>query len=134
MKTRLVNYRDGEIHLSFAIDRPKVTIGRAVDNMIQLAHENISKHHGLICKTEKGWSIEDLKSRNGVFVNGTRIEKADLKEGDRVKIGPHEFYFETNVPSDDFVPSHIIEMSTIIGHQTVIGENTDEKGGANSAP
>lgn len=119
MKTRLVNYRESEIDLMFVINRPRVTIGRETDNMVQLPHEKISKHHGVIIQTEDGWVIEDLGSRNGVFVNGQRTTRAELKHGDCVRIGPYELYFETDVPYDDFVPSHIVEVSSKVDDQTL---------------
>jgi pSer/pThr/pTyr-binding forkhead associated (FHA) protein len=124
MKTRLVNYREGAIDLVFAIDRPRITIGRDTDNMIQLPNEKISKHHGVILQTPDGSAIKDLQSRNGVFVNGRRTTRAELKNGDCVKIGPYELYFETNVPYDGFVPSHIIEVSSKVNDQTLSDENT----------
>jgi pSer/pThr/pTyr-binding forkhead associated (FHA) protein len=119
MKTRLVTYRDGAIDLMFIIDRPRITIGRDTDNMIQLPNERVSKHHAVLLKTKAGWAIEDLQSRNGLFVNGTRTAREDLKNGDRVRIGPFDFYFETNVPHDDYVPSHIIDVSSKVNDQTL---------------
>lgn len=127
MKARLVNYREGEIDLMFPIDRPKVTIGRETDNMIQLPHEKISKHHGVILQSKDGWVIEDLRSRNGIYVNGHRTTRSDLKNGDCVKIGPYELYFETNVPYDDYVPSHIIEVSSKVNQQTLSDKNKTRK-------
>lgn len=119
MKTRLVSYRGAKIDLAFPIAEPRVTIGRENDNMIQLPHEKVSKHHGVILQTKDGWAIEDLHSTNGIFVKGKRTEHAKLKDMDTVKIGPYEFYFETNVPSDDWVPSHIIDMSAGVHDQTL---------------
>ena len=124
MITRLVNYRESEIDLMFTIDRPRITIGRETDNMIQLPHEKVSKHHGVILQSKGAWVIEDLQSRNGVSVNGHRIERAELKNGDCVKIGPYDFFFETNVPSDDFVPSHIIEVSSKVADRTLHDEDS----------
>lgn len=127
MKTRLVNYREGDIDLMFLIDRRRVSIGRATDNMIQLPDQQISKHHGVILQTKDGWIIEDLQSRNGVFVNGQKTTRAGLKNGDCIKIGPYELYFETNVPYDNFVPSHIIEVSSKIDDRTLPGGNAPGK-------
>lgn len=127
MKTRLVNYREGDIDLMFLLERPRITIGRATDNMIQLPDEKISKHHGVVLQTRDGWVIEDLQSRNGVFVNGQRTTRAVLKDGDCVRIGPYELYFETNVPYDDFVPSHIIEVSSRINDQTLSEDTPGSK-------
>ena len=119
MNTRLVSYCGSKIDLAFPIERRRNTIGREDDNMIQLPHEKISKHHGVILQTKAGWVIEDLQSVNGIIVNGQRTARAKLKDGDTVKIGPYEFYFETNVPSENWVPSHIINMSTKVHEQTV---------------
>jgi pSer/pThr/pTyr-binding forkhead associated (FHA) protein len=46
MSTRLVSCRGGKIDLAFPIQGPRVTIGRKADNMVQLPHANVSKHHG----------------------------------------------------------------------------------------
>lgn len=127
MKTRLVNYRGGKIDLAFPIQGARVTIGREADNMVQLPHEKVSKHHAVVVPAQNGWVIEDLKSTNGVIVNGKAVEWAALKDGDRVKIGPFEFYFETNVPSDDWVPSHVIDMSSGVHLKTMPKKEPEEK-------
>ena len=62
-----------------------------------------------------------------MLVNGQRVQNAALKNGDRVQIGPSEFYFETNVPSDDWVPSHIIDLSSQVHQQTIRKHEPPEK-------
>lgn len=119
MKTRLISYREGAIDLMFALDRARNTIGRDLDNMIQLVHEEISKHHAVILQKNDTWQIEDLDSTNGVSVNGKQVVRAELKEGDIVKIGPFEFNFEMNVPDYDWVPLHIVQMGTQIQQNTI---------------
>lgn len=118
MKTRLVNYREGEIDLVFPLNTRHATIGRAPDNTIQLPDDRVSKHHAVLQHTEETWIIQDLESRNGVLVNGQLTTKAELKDGDSVNIGPYELYFELDVPSYDWVPSHILDVSTHVGGQT----------------
>jgi len=125
MKTRLINYREGAIDLMFALDRPRNTIGRDVDNMIQLVHDEVSKHHAAILQNKGAWTIEDLNSRNGVLVNGKRVVRAELKDGDTVKIGPFMFNFEVNVPEFDWVPAHIVELGTQIRHHTIFENRPD---------
>jgi general secretion pathway protein A len=119
MKTRLATYHGGKVDLAFPLQGPRVTIGREADNQIQLPHEKVSKHHAQLLAAAAGWSIEDLQSTNGVFVNGQKVPRAELKDGDRVKIGPFELYFELNVPSDDWVPSHIIDLSSEVHQHTI---------------
>ncbi|HUF16688.1 MAG TPA: FHA domain-containing protein, partial [Thermoanaerobaculia bacterium] len=43
--------------------------------------------HARVDRTPAGYQIEDLKSRNGTFVNGDRIETALLKNNDRIRLG-----------------------------------------------
>lgn len=123
MKTRLVSYLGGKIDLAFPIEAGRTTIGREADNMVQLPHEKVSKHHAVIIAEAGGWAIEDLGSTNGIIVNKKKVQRAELKDGDLVTLGPFEFYFETNVPSDDWVPSHIIDMSSGV-HQKTISKGT----------
>ena len=76
---------------SMAVDlkgRERITIGRAPDNQIVLDHPQVSRVHALIERMGTRYRIKDLKSANGVFVAGKRIEKeAWLKEGDEIRIG-----------------------------------------------
>ena len=120
MKIRLASYRDSKIELAFPIQpRSRVTIGRESDNVIQLPHEKISKHHAAIYETKQGWMIEDLQSKNGILVNGQRETEAKLANGDLIKLGPYQFYFETEVPSDDWIPSYILDDSTRTNDRTL---------------
>ena len=112
MNTRLVSYRSGKTDLAFPIQGSRVTVGREDDNEIQLPHEKVSKHHAALLPAEGGWAIEDLGSTNGLFVNGKQVQRAALKHGDHVKIGPFELYFETKGVSDEWVPSYLMDLSS----------------------
>ncbi|MBI4041512.1 MAG: FHA domain-containing protein [Deltaproteobacteria bacterium] len=60
------------------------TIGRASECDIPLDSQGISKKHAVVTvEPNKIW-IQDLDSRNGVYVNGVKIEKKELKLGDRI--------------------------------------------------
>ncbi|MCU0521631.1 MAG: FHA domain-containing protein, partial [Anaerolineae bacterium] len=66
-----------------------ITIGRSPENTITLDHPLVSRYHALIERLGTRRRIKDLKSANGVFVNGQRIdEEAWLQDGDVVHIGP----------------------------------------------
>ena len=74
------------------INRPKFMIGRAEDCQLKSKNELISRYHCVIL-TEEGYvGVRDLGSRNGVFVNGSKIEEeTELRNGDKLTIGPLEF-------------------------------------------
>ena len=128
MNTRLVSYRGGKTDLAFPVEGSRVTIGREDDNEVQLPHEKVSKHHAVLLPAKGGWSIEDLGSTNGVFVNGKQVQRAALKHGDRVKIGPFELYFETKGVSDEWVPSYLMDLSSKIHDPTILKTKPPHKG------
>ncbi len=66
------------------------TVGRGRDAAIRLADARASRVHARIRVEERGASIEDLGSKNGVRVNGVRIEprrRSPLGAGDEILLG-----------------------------------------------
>jgi pSer/pThr/pTyr-binding forkhead associated (FHA) protein len=47
----------------------------------------VSRVHCHLSATETELSIEDLRSTNGTFVNGQRVQQSALRDGDRVRVG-----------------------------------------------
>jgi pSer/pThr/pTyr-binding forkhead associated (FHA) protein len=72
---------------------PLSTIGRNPRNMIRLTQSAVSSRHAEIRLTAEGYTLKDLGSANGTFVNGQRITEALLKSGDRILIGTYTFEF-----------------------------------------
>lgn len=70
------------------------TIGRGLDNDIQLPSEHVSRHHARIYNLPESCTIEDMGSTNGVLVNGELQTSCVLKDGDKVQIGKEIFLFE----------------------------------------
>jgi len=77
-------YQGGEFPL-----RPhrEIVIGRSSDLDMVLVEDMVSRKHAKITTDDKAVSIQDLGSTNGTFVNGEKIRKVDLKDGDRILIG-----------------------------------------------
>ncbi len=72
----------------------RLTVGRAPENDIQLDLLQISKQHAVFGRDAQGWTLEDLKSTNGVYVNGRRIARCRLRATDVIQIGPFLFRLE----------------------------------------
>jgi len=66
-------------------------IGRALDNDIVVADHAVSRYHAELRNAAGAYSIADLGSHNGTFVNGQRVTVAPLSDGDIVGIGPSAF-------------------------------------------
>ncbi|MDE3245091.1 MAG: FHA domain-containing protein [Acidobacteriota bacterium] len=71
----------------------EVHIGRELDNTLRLADPSISRHHAVIRQTGNGYEVQDLQSSNGVLLNGSRIQTAPLRDGDRVTLGQIQITF-----------------------------------------
>lgn len=67
----------------------ELTIGRSSDNDIQFPQDpSVSRKHAVLMLGSNGFSIQDLQSSNGTFVNGNRIHGVtQIKEHDIVKVG-----------------------------------------------
>jgi pSer/pThr/pTyr-binding forkhead associated (FHA) protein len=69
------------------------TIGRLTDNLIAIDSPGVSSHHAYIFRSANDFVIEDLQSTNGTFVNGKRISRCKLANGDVVGVGKHTLVF-----------------------------------------
>lgn len=77
-------YEGGEFPLE---DGKDIIVGRSSELDMVLVEEMVSRKHAKITVRRAKITIEDLGSTNGSFVNGERIQQAELHEGDRVLIG-----------------------------------------------
>lgn len=76
---------------SIALKHGKLLIGRAEDCDVRPLGEEVSRRHCVVMAEGDGLTVEDLKSRNGTYVNGVRIAaKVTVADGDIVRVGPLE--------------------------------------------
>ena len=71
----------------------KTSVGRTPDNDLQIDAKFISRHHAVILAGPVNTVIEDLNSTNGVLVNGQRVTRQVLSDGDEVIIGRAHYRF-----------------------------------------
>jgi chromosome segregation ATPase len=90
--TRLLICRDGGREVVHMLGR-KTSIGRTPDNDLQIEAKFISRHHAVILAGPVNTVIEDLNSTNGVQVNGQRVTRQVLNDGDEVVIGRVRYRF-----------------------------------------
>ena len=80
---------------TFALTDGDVVIGRDGDNGIVLAENTVSRRHARLLRDSQGqFTVSDLGSANGIYINGTRIQRAILSSGDELKIGDNYFRFQ----------------------------------------
>ncbi len=74
----------------------EIIIGRNESNEISLDGLQISNQHARLKKTNKGISVEDLNSTNGVYVNGERVSRTDIQSADAIQIGSFVLKIDEN--------------------------------------
>jgi predicted component of type VI protein secretion system len=69
----------------------RTRIGRAPDCELHIDSQSVSRHHALLLKGLRDLIIEDLNSTNGVIVNGRKVSRLFLSDGDVMTIGEIQF-------------------------------------------
>jgi pSer/pThr/pTyr-binding forkhead associated (FHA) protein len=71
-----------------------LTIGRGLNNNVVLVDDAISTAHAQIVQEGEDYYIEDLKSSNGTFLDGVKVQKNKLSNGQKIKLGVSTLIFE----------------------------------------
>ncbi len=87
-------------------------IGRDPIATIQIADEFASLRHARIERLDEGYLLRDLRSLNGTYLNGSRINEAPLRDQDRIRIGVTEMVFSTE-KDDDLNPLFLSSRNTV---------------------
>ena len=65
-------------------------IGRGKEAQVRIDDAGASREHARFLEREDGtYVVEDMGSTNGTFVDGKRVERAELRSGDRIHLGPN---------------------------------------------
>jgi len=72
----------------------ETVIGRDTNCDVYLDDPSVSRHHAKVARIYTGYFIEDLHSTNGLTLNGRRVRKHMLKDGDLVQIGTHDLRYK----------------------------------------
>jgi predicted component of type VI protein secretion system len=98
----LVNISDQSKKLSWPVAEGGETfIGRTSQCGVCLEDNRASRKHCVIAAGPDGFSVRDLNSANGTFVNGRRVLRSALKAGDRLRVGLTELEFRVETPGDN---------------------------------
>ena len=83
---------DGERPVTHVLSR-RTRIGRATGCELQIESGSVSRHHALVLVGPRETIIEDLNSTNGVLVNGRKVTRQVLSDGDAITIGETQFRY-----------------------------------------
>jgi len=117
MSEVILKFKDKEIK-RIPLQKQAITIGRNPHEDIVIDNPAVSQLHARIYYLNGQFIIEDQKSLNGTFVNGKKITKYVLKDGDQIKIGKHilemsinlEEFDVTDMPTQDVYESPPLDV------------------------
>jgi two-component system nitrogen regulation response regulator GlnG len=98
----------GGVERAYPIVAPKTYVGCVSENDVVLPVRGVSRRHAALTPAPSGVRVEDLESKNGVFVNGARAPHASLLAGDEVRFGPVALRLEE-------VPAEAAQLAIVLG-------------------
>ncbi len=71
----------------------RVVLGRSKECDVQVPDANVSRRHAELRQEGSSWWVVDLDSTNGLEVNGKRVQRAKLSDGDTITLGGTDLVF-----------------------------------------
>ena len=101
MTAKLILTFNGKVLGEYPINQERMTIGRKPINAIQVDNLAVSGEHAAILTILNDSFLEDLNSTNGTYVNGKRVKKHALKDGDIIGVGKHDIKYVNEMAGSD---------------------------------
>lgn len=76
-----------EMGVTYPLEGDEIIIGRHASADIRIPDMSVSRYHALLTVSNNVWTISDIGSKSGVFVNGNLVKQARLRENDVIKLG-----------------------------------------------
>lgn len=109
---------------TIALEGSRISIGRSAGNAIRINDHTVSQHHAELVKAGESYQLRDLRSTNGVFVDGKPVTGWDLRQSCRVAFGTFECDFLLSTSPEETataetVPSHA-EVTSVRAENTAL--------------
>jgi pSer/pThr/pTyr-binding forkhead associated (FHA) protein len=85
----------------FSLTQSACQLGRGSGADIRLDSKKVSQLHATLLSKPEGVSLLDLDSTNGTFVNGKKVQRAELQDGDQVRLADITFRFREAEAAED---------------------------------
>jgi RsiW-degrading membrane proteinase PrsW (M82 family) len=89
----------GDERIAYILNEAEVSVGRTLNNSFVIEHPSVSKHHAKLAVVEDEYTLYDLGSSNGTFVNGKRVKETRLADGCAVRFGRANFVYRDQMKS-----------------------------------
>jgi hypothetical protein len=81
------------------VTKASIVLGRSREADVRVADVNVSRRHAELRQEGAEYWIVDLGSTNGLELNGKRVDRARVRDGDRITLGSTEVVFGRSLPS-----------------------------------
>jgi diguanylate cyclase (GGDEF)-like protein len=96
-----------------AMESMPFSVGRHPENRLRIDEDSISRYHARIVRSDEAFIVEDLGSRNGVYVGGKRVTRARLEHDCWLQFGPRvSFRFSLTDAREEHLLRKLYESST----------------------
>jgi signal transduction histidine kinase len=85
----------------YVLSADEVLVGRKSNADIVLPNSYVSRHHAKFLRGKEGYSVVDLATTHGTYVNGQRVQQQSLSHGDRICLGRDQMEFRYLTRTDD---------------------------------
>lgn len=92
-----------------------INIGRGSENHLVLESDSVSRRHCRLKKKDGAWTVTDLNSTNGTYVNDVQVKSYQLQRGDQIKVGDTIFKYLSGSDIENQYHEAIYRMTIIDG-------------------
>ncbi len=97
------------------LEQGEYILGRVHEADIVVPRESVSRQHARLFHGASGWTVEDLDSTNGCWVNEVRVVQQGLTDGDQLRIGDAIYKFLTGANVESSYHEEIYRMAILDG-------------------
>jgi len=95
------------------------TLGRSVECDLPIENIAVSRRHCTITRVSDDFRLDDLKSHNGTFINGLRVDSHILKHGDRIDLGNLQTIFLLQENEENYELIVEVDDGSLVTNSTV---------------
>ena len=82
-----------DYNAAYPLGCDEILIGRHASADIRLPDLSVSRYHAILTVSDGIWTITDMGSKSGTFINGVPVKQAQLRENDIIKLGNRQLIF-----------------------------------------
>jgi diguanylate cyclase (GGDEF)-like protein len=92
------------------LQQDEIVIGRGEECAVRIADDSVSRRHAVITRVLDRWIVIDLESTNGTFLDDARVDRAELKGGELLRVGKVALKYIRDSLELDYI-QHVLDVA-----------------------